>query len=99
MATVPAVRVRRFCPRAAYIRVMRLRAATLVLLVVLGGCFTGPRPSPTTEPFRPGTSSGDASIDAVLNQLDAVREGPFTATYSVLTKFGNITHPATVSIG
>jgi len=78
---------------------MRHRAAFLALLVVLGGCFTGPRPSPTTEPFRPGTSSGDPSIDAVLQQLDAVKEGPFTATYTVLTKFGNITRPASVSLG
>lgn len=101
MATVPAMRVRRFCrttPVMAYIHVMRHRAAALALLVVLGGCFTGPRPSATTEPFRPGTTSGDPSIDAVLAQLDAVKDGPFTADYTVLTKFGNITRPAAVTL-
>lgn len=104
MATVPAMRVRRF-PTSnrddqpmTYIREMRHRAAVLLLLVVLGGCFTGPRPSITTEPFRPGTSSGDPAIDLVLVQLDAVEAGPFTATYTVLTKFGNVTGPAVVTL-
>jgi hypothetical protein len=83
-----------------YIRVMRLRGATLALLTLLSGCFTGPRPSytTTTDPFPPGSSSGDAAIDNVLAQLDAVNDGPYTATYTVLTKFGNITRPASVSV-
>ena len=77
---------------------MRYRAAPLALLFVLTGCFTGERPSFTTEPFKPGSSSGDASIDAVLAGLDAANEGPFTADYTVLTKFGNTTRPATVAV-
>ena len=81
-----------------YIQVMRHRGATLALLTVLSGCFTGPRPSYTTEPFPRGSSSGDAAIDNVLAQLDADNDGPYTANYTVLTKFGNITRPASVSV-
>jgi len=42
--------------------------------------------------------SGDAAIDNVLAQLDADNDGPYTANYTVLTKFGNITRPASVSV-
>ena len=81
-----------------YIQVMRHRGATFALLTVLSGCFTGPRPSYTAEPFPRGSSSGDAAIDNVLAQLDADNDGPYTANYTVLTKFGNITRPASVSV-
>jgi hypothetical protein len=77
---------------------MRHRAAALALLILLSGCFTGKRPSLTTEPFPPGSPSGDPSIDRVLAQLDARNEGPYTATYTVLTKFGNSTRQAIVSV-
>jgi hypothetical protein len=77
---------------------MRYRAAPLALLILLTGCFTGERPSFTTEPFQPGSSSGDPAIDSVLEQLDATNDGPFTADYTVLTKFGNTTRPATVAV-
>jgi hypothetical protein len=77
---------------------MRYRAAVLGLAMLLSGCFTGERPSFTTEPFRPGASSGDPAIDAVLTELDATNQGPFTADYTVLTKFGNTTRPATVAV-
>lgn len=77
---------------------MRYRAAALGLLIVLSGCFTGQRPSFTSEPFERGTPSGDAAIDEVLSQLDAVNTGPYTADYTVLTKFGNTTRPASVSV-
>ena len=81
-----------------YIQVMRHRRATIALLIVLSGCFTGPRPSYTTDPFPRGSSSGDAAVDKVLTQLDAVNNGPYTADYTVLTKFGNITRVASVSV-
>ena len=81
-----------------YIRTMRFRPAIVGVLVLLTGCFTGPRPSVTTEPFQPGTKSGDPAIDAVLQQLDATNNGPYTADYTVLTKFGNTTRPAEVAI-
>ena len=77
---------------------MRYRAAPLALLILLTGCFTGERPSFTTEPFQPGSPSGDPAIDSVLAGLDAANEGPFTADYTVLTKFGNTTRPATVAV-
>jgi hypothetical protein len=67
-------------------------------MILLSGCFTGARPSFTTEPFATGTKSGDPSIDQVLEQLDAVNNGPYTATYSVLTKFGNSTRSANVAV-
>ena len=41
---------------------------------------------------------GDPAIDQVLTQLDANNDGPYTADYTVLTKFGNITRPANVSV-
>jgi hypothetical protein len=80
---------------------MRHRAAalgTVILMVVLSGCFTGARPSFTSEPFAAGSTSGDAAIDAVLTQLDAINDGPYTADYTVLTKFGNSSKPASVAI-
>lgn len=84
-----------------YIRTVRHRAAVLLLLgaaVVLTGCFTGKRPSPANDPFQPGTSSGNAAIDQVLAQLDQVDSGPYTADYTVLTKYGNTSRPATVAV-
>ncbi len=86
-----------------YIRIMRHRAGVLALLVVLGlivlgGCFTGQRPSVSTEPFPAGSSTGDPSIDQVLAQLDQANDGTYTADYKVLTKFGNVSRPASVSL-
>jgi hypothetical protein len=82
----------------AYIHKMQRRAPALALLILLTGCFTGARPSFTTEPFATGSTSGDPSIDQVLKQLDAVNNGPYTATYTVLTKFGNATRSADVTV-
>jgi hypothetical protein len=70
----------------------------MTALTVLSGCFTGQRPSFSSEPFQPGSSSGDVAIDQVLAQLDATNEGPYTADYTVLTKFGNTTRAATVAL-
>ncbi len=77
---------------------MRYRTAALGLLILLGGCFTGERPSFTTEPFPAGSATGDPSIDEVLDQLDKADEGTYTAQYTVLTKFGNTTRPASVAV-
>jgi len=86
----------------SYIRVMRRRGALVaplfMLTLVLSSCFTGPRPSVTTEPFAPGTPSGDPAVDAVLAQLEADNPGPYTADYTVLTKFGNSSRPAKVAV-
>lgn len=75
----------------------RRRLPVLALVVLLlTGCFTGKRPYFSDEPFPARAPTGDAAIDAVLQKLDAATTGPATAAYSVLTKFGNVTHPATV---
>ena len=77
---------------------MRHRPALVAVILLLSGCFTGQRPSFATEPFPPGSRSGDPSIDQVLAQLDAVNEGPYTAEYTILTKFGDTTRPASVAV-
>ena len=64
--------------------------------VVLSSCFTGERPHFNNDPFAQGVPTGDAAIDAVLFELDAVTSGPATAVYAVLTKFGNTTSGAAV---
>ncbi|MEO7369791.1 MAG: hypothetical protein ABI949_08510 [Ilumatobacteraceae bacterium] len=77
---------------------MRHPPAIVVSLLLLSGCFTGPRPSVTTEPFPAGSTTGDPAIDKVLTQLDVANDGTYTADYSVLTKFGNTTRQASVAI-
>ena len=63
----------------------------------LAGCFTGERPYFNAEgAFPPGTTTGDPSLDAVLNKIDSVTAGPATAAYSILTKYGNVTTPGLV---
>jgi hypothetical protein len=79
--------------------VRRRRAIAIALsTLLLGGCFTGQRPhfTDTTAPFHGSATTGDVNIDAVLALLDKVTAGPATAAYTVLTKFGNTSHPAMV---
>ena len=63
--------------------------------LLLTACGTGPRPSfDADEPlFEP---TGDAAIDAVLDRLDAVRLGRFTADYTILTRLGGLESTASV---
>jgi hypothetical protein len=77
---------------------MRQRLAVLGLLVLLSGCLTGKRPTISDDPFPAGASTGDASLDQLLVRLDATNEGPYTANYDILTKFGNTTHQAFVAV-
>lgn len=77
----------------------RRRASALIVLLpglLLAGCLTGKRPHFEDTPFPAGSLTGDANIDAVLTKLDAVTQGPATAAYDVLTKFGAVTRPAVV---
>lgn len=74
----------------------RLLPAFVLVTLLLSGCFTGKRPHFNDDPFPSGAVTGDAAIDAVLAKLDAPTTGPATATYSVLTKFGNTSNTATV---
>ena len=77
---------------------MNRRALPVLVLAVLllTSCMTGKRPSFSDDPFPTGEPTGDASIDAVLQKMDAATTGPVTANYSVLTKFGNTTNSASV---
>jgi hypothetical protein len=63
------------------------------LAFTLSGCFTGERPTLAEE----ATETGDAPADAVLARLDTAGDAAFTGEYEVLTRFGDITTPATVS--
>ncbi len=77
---------------------MNRRALPVLALValLLTGCLTGERPYFDDNPFPVGSPTGDTGIDAVLQKFDAVIPGPATASYSVLTKFGNVTNTAGV---
>lgn len=71
-----------------------MTVATLCATAV-AGCMTGERPSfdsnqPAVEP------TGDAAVDAVLDRLDDVRVGQFTASYDILTRLGGLESTATV---
>jgi hypothetical protein len=68
--------------------------AALGAVLLLGGCFTGPRPSfidVSTDP------TGDTAVDQVVASLDAAASGTFTATYDILNKYGSTTVAATIS--
>ncbi len=71
----------------------RIAVALLAITLTLSACFTGQRPS--FAPVDP--ASNDPAIAAVLQRLQAVTVEPFTASYSILTKFGNITTEAAVT--
>ena len=74
-------------------RVVPLLALAAVLLT---GCLTGKRPHFNGELLPSRAPTGDTSIDAVLQKFDAATKGPATASYSVLTKYGNVTSTAAV---
>jgi hypothetical protein len=71
------------------------RLAPLVAALIAAavpGCVTGERP----HLAEGASTTGDPAVDAVLGRLDASRLATFTADYSVLTRFGGLTTPATV---
>ena len=73
----------------------RFAAVFLASAVILGGCFTGARPSFDDEdPLQ--TESGDEAVDAILERLDAVAPTQFTAQYEILTRLGGLDSEATV---
>lgn len=75
----------------------RLLPLTLVAGLLLAACSTGERPYFGQAPaFPAGQMTGDPAIDAVLQRLDNPTTGPATASYDVLTKYGNTTRPAVV---
>ena len=75
------------------------RISLLVVVVaaslIASACATGQRPSfDAQEPTL--TPTGDAAVDAVLEQLDRVAIAEFTAGYEILTRFGDLESTATV---
>jgi hypothetical protein len=74
-------------------RSRRLGAGLVAAMtVLLSACFTGERP----RLVEGATSTGDAAADAVLNRLEVAGDAAFTGDYEVVTKFGDVTTPATV---
>lgn len=83
-------------------RAPRRRLPSILLIGVLAGlslssCATGERAYFSEETAYPtGQPTGDPAIDAVLEKFENVTDGPATASYDVLTKYGNTTRPAVV---
>jgi hypothetical protein len=71
---------------------------TALALVSLTACQVGERPYFSEDPFPAGLSTGDPNVDTVLDKLDAVGNGPFTAAYAVLRKYGNLEFTALVAV-
>ncbi len=71
-----------------------------LLTVLAAGCATGQRPRFSDDSFGIGQRTGDPAVDAVLTGLDSVTASPhtFTATYDILTKYGEAPHSATVTV-
>lgn len=72
-------------------------AALAVSSLLLTGCFTGKRAHFSNESDAPTSAVSDPAIQAVLTQLAASNTGQYTATYTVLTKYGNATTTASVA--
>ncbi len=70
-------------------RASHLAAAALAALL-LGGCFTGPRPSFEDEETLGREPTGNVEIDAVLERLDSVDTAEFTAGYDIETNFNEV---------
>lgn len=80
-------------------RPLALALALAALMAALGACGTGPRPAlgaPVAAGTQ-GTPTGVASVDPLLQRLEAVPAAPFTATYAITRKLGGATASATVA--
>jgi hypothetical protein len=77
----------------------RVVALVAVITVVLTGCFTGQRGhlSPSATTVSADTAVSDPAIAAVLAKLDTATDDAYTATYSILLRFGSVTTAATVA--
>ena len=64
--------------------------------LVLGGCFTGERPTLMPNETVPPVS--DTAIQEVVAILDSTPASSFTITYEVVTKFGNLFTAATLAV-
>jgi len=73
--------------------------AGAVALALLAACGVGERPrlvEPNAIGGQPGTPTGVDAVDAVLHLLEGEQAPQLTASYTITTKFGSSTHPATV---
>jgi hypothetical protein len=73
--------------------------ALTAAVALAGGCGVGERPrliEPSAAGGQPGTPTGDDAVDAVLHLLEGEQPPQLTATYTITTKFGGTTRPATV---
>jgi hypothetical protein len=77
---------------------MRILGGGLLAAIVLGGCFTGQRPS-FDETVSAATATGEPSIDAVLERLDAVQGSLFTAEYEIVGANGDRSTATVVQAG
>lgn len=68
----------------------RLLVGLVASCALLGGCFTGERPSFDDEDTAPTEATGNADIDTVLGLLDSVDNSEFTAGYDIETKFNSV---------
>jgi hypothetical protein len=73
--------------------------AVLAAVALLAGCGVGARPrlvEPDAVGGEAGTPTGVAPVDAVLHLLEGEQPPQLTATYTITTKFGGTSRPATV---
>src|SRR5262245_39655879 len=77
-------------------RNMRFARTCLVVaaaVTMLAGCFTGKR----AHFAEAAPQVDDPAVAAVINLLEQPTAAPYTASYTLLTRYGNITTPGTVS--
>ena len=73
--------------------------AGAVSLALVAACGVGERPrlvEPNAVGGQPGTPTGDDAVDAVLQLLEGEQAPQLTAAYTITTRFGSGSHPATV---
>ena len=96
MASPPPPARRRAAARIA------VAVAVAATPAVLAGCATGERPTlddapaSTTSATSAPLPTGVAEVDALLARLDATATAPFTATYRITRKLGNVGADAAV---
>ncbi|MCU1395121.1 MAG: hypothetical protein JWM34_3549 [Ilumatobacteraceae bacterium] len=82
-------------------RSARSLASTLAIAalstVLLTGCFTGKRGHFANDADAASAAVSDPAIQAVLTNLGAANTSQYTATYTVITKYGNTTRTAIVA--